>query len=153
MIYPLVLLALAALPAAIPTDEFTGIASDQVDVVEVNHYYDDEGEHVFDQLIFRDWDYEANRFQVRAWRLLKSPSQLPARNFQTGTYDVLWHDGDTTRRVEAKVFRESWTQHDPEMRERSFLPKEQRMELYSPRLFSDRINGIEQTPKQWTSEP
>lgn len=141
MIYPLVLLALAALPAVIPADEFTGIASDQVDVVEVNHFYDDEGRLVFDQLIFRDWDYEASRFQVRAWRLLKSQAQFPTRNLQTGTYDVVWHDGEVMRRVTARAFLQTWTQHDPELRERSYLPKEQRRRLHTPRLETQQGEG------------
>jgi hypothetical protein len=74
---------------------------------------------------------------VRAWRLLKSPAQIPHKNFNTGEYETLWHDGDVTRRVRGKSFRESWTQHDPELRERDYLPKDKRGELYKTRTVAD----------------
>jgi len=127
MTFALIIAAISLLPS-------DDVAVDSVDVVEVNHFFDDEARHVFDQLIFRDWDAQANRFQVRAWRLIKGDSQLPSRNWSTGGYIVIWHDGEVARRVEAKAYRESWSQHDPEMREREYLPKEQRRRLYTPRL-------------------
>lgn len=129
LLAPMLLAVSAA--GLLPSDD---VAADQVDMVEVNHYYDDEARHVFDQLIFYDWSASENRFQVRAWRLLKSSAQLPSRNWASGGYDVIWHDGEVTRKVQAKAMRETWTQHDPEMRERSYLPKEQRRRLYTPRI-------------------
>lgn len=127
-----------AMPAAVlfvclsivPSED---VARDEVDLVEVNHYYDDHARHVFDQIIFYDWSDAECRFQVRAWRLLKSPSQLPQRNWAGGGYDVIWHDGQLMRRVHARAMRETWTQYDPEMRERSHLPKDQRRRLFTPR--------------------
>jgi hypothetical protein len=121
---------------AIPTEERTGLAVDSVDRVEVNHFHDDEGRLVFDQLIFYDWCDSTNRFQVRAWRLMKSQSQMPTKNIATGRYDVLWHDGEVMRRVEAKSFTHTWTQHDPELRERNYLPKEHRRELQKLRTIT-----------------
>lgn len=126
-------LIIAAL-TLLPSDD---VVVDSVDMIEVNHFHDDEGGHVFDQLIFRDWDAQANRFQVRAWRLLKFTGQWPTHNWLTGRYEIIWHDGEITRRVEAKAMRETWTQHDPEMRERDYLPKEKRRRLYAPRIKSD----------------
>lgn len=107
--------------------------SDKVDLVEVNHYFDETASHVFDQVIFYDWSPEAARFQVRAWRLVKDAAQLPARNWASGGYDVTWNDGQFIRCVHAAAMRESWTQHDPEMRERGRYPKEYRRELLVPR--------------------
>jgi hypothetical protein len=125
-------LLLAALMLT-PPEEQTGVVVDAVDMVEVNHFYDDHGELVFDQLIFYDWCERANRFQVRAWRLLKATAQRPQRNWNGGGFVIVWHDGDLLRRVEAQVFRETWTQHDPEMDERSILAKEKRRELTAVR--------------------
>lgn len=113
------------------------VAQDSVDLIEVNHFYDEHGRLVFDQVIFYDWCTSQNRYQVRAWRLLKKPSQIPLRNFDTGEYETVWHDGDVLRRVRAQSFRESWTQHDPELREREYLPKDRRRELYKMRVVSD----------------
>lgn len=114
----------------------TDVAQDVVDLVEVNHFYDEHGRLVFDQVIFYDWCGTNCRYQVRAWRLLKKPAQVPQRNYVTGEYESIWHDGDVLRRVRAKTFRESWTQYDPELREREYLPKEKRRELYKMRVVS-----------------
>jgi hypothetical protein len=112
------------------------VAHDVVDLIEVNHFYDEHGRLVFDQVIFYDWCCSQTRYQVRAWRLLKNPAQVPTRNFSTGEYETIWHDGDVLRRVRAGSFRESWTQHDPELREREYLPKDRRRELYRTRVVS-----------------
>ena len=58
--------------------------TDYVDLVEVNHYFDNAGKPVFNQLIFYNWDEPAGRYNVCAWRLLKNPSQVPVRNPVTG---------------------------------------------------------------------
>lgn len=105
------------------------VLRDSVDLVEVNHYHDPRGQHVFDQLIFYDWSSQQRRFQVRAWRLIKSDSQLPLRDHRTGTWMVRWHDDGVLREVTAASRRETWTQYDPELIERENLPQEQRLDL------------------------
>lgn len=105
------------------------ILEETVDVAEHNHFFDDQGRHVFDQVIFYDWCPIHNRHQVRAWRLVKDPSQIPQRDWQDGGYFVLWYDQDVLRRVQAKSYRESWGQVDPELLEREWLPKELRKGL------------------------
>ncbi len=113
-----------------------GATNDRVELMEVNHFYDEHGKHVFDQVIFYDWCEKDCRYHVRAWRLLKKQAQLPARNWKHGDYVAVWQDGDLLRRVRAKSVRESWTQHDPELAEREFLPKEKRRDL--AKLIGDR---------------
>jgi hypothetical protein len=108
------------------------VAVDHVDLIEVNHFYDENGKHVFDQVIFYDWCSQENRHQVRAWRLVKSASQKPTRDWQGEGYETVWHDGDVLRHVTSKLHRESWTQYDPELLERNALPKDQRAELVKP---------------------
>ena len=103
--------------------------SDEVDLVEVNHFYDEQGRHVLDQTIFYEWCPLQSRFNIRAWRLIKSPNQLPQRDWKRDEFVTKWRDGDTLRTVVAKSFRESWTQYDPELVEQQFLPKEHRKEL------------------------
>ena len=106
--------------------------TDSVDLVEVNHFYYDLAQPVFDQVIFYEWSEAESRFQIRAWRLVKKPAQLPTRNWETGGYQMIWNDGTFIRQVHAAAMRETWTQYDPEMRERSHLPKEERRELLKP---------------------
>ena len=120
------------------------VLKDSVDLVEVNHYHDARGQHVFDQLIFYDWSSQQKRFQVRAWRLIKSDSQLPRREHRSGTWLVRWHDEGVMREVTAKSRRETWTQYDPELVERENLPQEQRLDL-SPASGSREHTWLTQT--------
>jgi hypothetical protein len=61
--------------------------------------------------------------------MVKKPNQLPQRNWTDGAYTAIWIDGEVLREVRAGSMRESWTQYDPELIEREFLPKEKRREL------------------------
>ena len=107
----------------------SSVIKDVVDLVEVNHYHDARGDHIFDQLIFYDWSSQKHRFQVRAWRLIKTESQLPRRDYRQATYLVRWHDDGVLREVTAASCRETWTQYDPELIERENLPQDQRLDL------------------------
>lgn len=128
----LALLLLAIVPAG-------DVVVDRVDLVELNHCYDDEGRHVFDQVIWYDWSPTAERHQVVAWRLVKSPEQLPQRRWllspgplspgSSPSYTATWQDGDVLRRVAAAAYRETWTQFDPELAEREHLPQQWRKGL------------------------
>ncbi len=102
---------------------------DEVDLIEINHCYDENGQLVFDQLLFYDWSADKGHYDVRDWRLLKSPIQVPRRSHETGGYVALWRDGNTMRRVHAKTVRETWTQYDPEIIEQEYLPKDKRRSL------------------------
>jgi hypothetical protein len=105
------------------------VTTDQVDLIEYNHLYDEQGRHVLDQVIFYEWSRGESRFQIRDWRLIKSNTQLPRHDAERGIYIATWHEGQTLRQVRATSLRETWTQYDPELIERSYLPKEQRREL------------------------
>jgi hypothetical protein len=105
------------------------IVEDRCDVVEVNHFYDADGRLVFDQVIYWDWCDDAERHQVRAWRLLKSCLQWPARDWERGGYLAVWIDGERLRVVRSATMRETWTQYDPELLERQILSTEGRREL------------------------
>jgi hypothetical protein len=119
------LLAIAAL-ALVPHDL---IPLDTADVIELNHFYDPEGRKVFDQVIFWEWHAEEAAFRVVAWRLWKSPAQTPHRDWLRGGYRTLWLDVDLPRLVRAASFHESWTQYDPELEDRHFLPPDRRRGL------------------------
>lgn len=118
-----------ALLASVVPQSLTPIVQDRVDLVEVNHYHDERGRKVFDQLIFYDWSEQRKRFQVRAWRLIKNDRQLPRRDYDSDLYRVVWHDEGVLREVIAKSQRETWTQYDPELVEREYLPQDQRIDL------------------------
>lgn len=109
------------------------VVADTVDLIEINHYYDQRGKLVLEQVIFWEWSDERCAFSVVAWKLLKSPHQRPRRNYKQGGYTTTWLDrtnrGKTLRRVRAKYTRETWTLHDPEVQDREFLPKQLRRGL------------------------
>jgi len=105
------------------------VAREACDLVELNHFYDDQARLVFDQVIFYDWSLSESRYNVRAWRLVKNPSQLPQRDWSGGGYSAMWQDGEQIRHIRSKSIRETWTQYDPELVEREYLPKEKRKEL------------------------
>ncbi|MGY8766884.1 MAG: hypothetical protein ACKVH8_00465 [Pirellulales bacterium] len=124
-----VTLSIAALLTSINAAPQDVAVADRVDLIEVNHYYDPQGRLVFDQVIFYDWSSRDSRFHVRAWRLLKSPWQIPRRSWTDGTYTTSWKDGEVIRDVKADMVRETWTQYDPELVERDYLPRERRRGL------------------------
>ncbi len=116
-----ILLALSIVPAPEP------LIRDAVSLTHVNHFYDPEGRHVFDQVIF--WRWEASRYVVMEWRLLKQPEHYPFREHSTGGYRTNWTDGERPRSVWSRDYREDWTQADPELADREVTPKEMRRGL------------------------
>lgn len=108
-----------------------GEKTEYVDLVELNHFIDDQGRQVFRQLVFYDWSDLDKRFQVRSWRLIKNDRQLPRRFWTPKRYECHWHDDGQRRTVLAKQMRETWTQQDPERANRKFLPEDQRVPLFA----------------------
>lgn len=114
---------------------------ERCDLLEVNHFYDDRGRLVFDQVLFYDWSPDDGRYQLRAWRVLHQRNDWPQYQHSRGLWEVRltessWaYIGDKQesvsihRVITAPACRESWTQYDPELTEREFLPKEKRREL------------------------
>ena len=110
------------------------VVRESVDLIELNHFYDEHGRLVFDQVIFYDWAAGEARYNVRAWRLVKNPAQLPQRDWRLGGYSAMWQDGEQIRYIYSISIRETWTQYDPELVEREFLPKERRKELRTVKM-------------------
>lgn len=108
--------------------------TDHFAAIEINSFYDEHGKHVFDQVIYRDFDGIAD------WRLVKCPSMLP-----TGR-KAIWFDGTCLRKVMGTSVYRTWTQAgvtgDPELEARKELPKEQRRELTSPRITKQRAQEL-----------
>ena len=69
--------------ASLASNPVEDVATDHVDLIEVNHFYDEKGRLVFDQIIFYDWSATRSRYNIRDWRLLKTRAQLPRRDWRT----------------------------------------------------------------------
>lgn len=99
--------------------QLANTVAEYVDLIELNHFYDQGGKLVYDQVIFYERAPETGRFQVRGWCLVEDREYLnrrPTKNLQTGLYQVDWYDADycVLRKVTSRLYRESWTQIDPE---------------------------------------
>lgn len=110
----------------------SGVARQRVDLIELHHSYDEVGRHVFDQLVFYDWSEEHAQYRVIAWRMVKRDSQLPVRNWRTHEYRCVWQDDGVLRDVRAPLYRETWSQHDPERANRRLFPEASRPDLLPP---------------------
>lgn len=113
------------------------VARDRVDLIEVNHFHDDEAQFIFTQVIF--WNWVAGRYEVVAWRMLRTkcnpqprPGLAPERMWPSRDWVSTWDDGGTLRRVRARLFEETWTQHDPEFADRSVLHEKLRRGFSRP---------------------
>ena len=108
-----------------------------VDLIELNHFYDQPGRLVYDQVIFYERSVATGRFQVRAWCLVEDREALnrrPIRNYVTDLVEVDWYDTDrrVLRRVTSRLYRESWTQIDPERADKKSHPEHLRVSLSLP---------------------
>lgn len=105
---------------------------ERVDLIEFNHFYDDLGRHAYDQVIFFEWSDEYLRYDVIAWCLVENDDgRLPVKTPSGGEYVVRWFDRDAKvqREVRSRLFRETWTQFDPERLNKRLLEEKYRLSL------------------------
>lgn len=107
-------------------------ARQRVDLIELHHSYDEVGRHVFDQLVFYEWSHKRGTYRVIAWRMVKREAQLPKRTFTPLGYRCLWQDDGVLREIWSPLFRETWSQFDPERANRKVFPEAGRPELAKP---------------------
>ncbi len=101
-----------------------------VELIELNHFYDCHGQHQFDQVIFYEWSPDYLRFHVIAWNLVEGDlKRLPRRLPGSGLYYVAWFDRDARlhRQVCAPLYRETWTQSDPERTNKQWIEEKDRL--------------------------
>lgn len=112
-----------------------------VDLIELNHFFDQQGRLVYDQVVFYERAPETGRFQVRAWCLVEDREYLnrrPVKNQETELYQVDWFDTDQRllRKITSRLYRESWTQVDPERSDKKFHDERLRISLIqNPKKF------------------
>lgn len=110
------------------------VAEETVDLIELNHFHDPCGRHVYDQVIFYQIAPETGQFRVRAWCLVEdreSLSRRPKVDPSTGVARVEWWDDQQQilRRLKSPQFRESWTQIDPERQDKTKWDERTRLTL------------------------
>lgn len=112
--------------AMIPSD---AVVLDEADVIEVNHYFDKDGNLVFKQVIFWRWRNDSANHHVFAWRFAKQSSQIPVHDWARNGYVSIWYDGQVLRCVRSRAIRETWTQYDPEVHDRTLFCQRRRCGL------------------------
>lgn len=110
------------------------VIDEPVDLIELNHFHDPCGRHVYDQVIFYDVAPETGKFHVRAWCLVEDRETLSRRPLKDPTTSIVrvewWDDQQQImRRLRSKQFRESWTQVDPERSDRACWDERLRLAL------------------------
>lgn len=101
-------------------------ATDHVDAVEVNHFHNSDGDLVFSQTLFREWDFDDH--YIAAWRI--STNRQGQQMSIGGRQQLLWAGPNGVRRVFTDRIFETWTQNDPEIDERNARPRAERRGLF-----------------------
>jgi hypothetical protein len=77
---------------------------DEVDLLEVNHMFDEQGKKIYSQVIFYEWNSTKSRHDVVGWRILPTRTNaatkktslaamdLPIYNERDGVYVCTWND-------------------------------------------------------------
>jgi len=123
----------------------TGVITESVDMIELCHMYDKSGDYNFDMILFYELCPATGRFLVRTWCHVEDSEFLnrrPVRNYQNNLIEVDWHDTDkkVVRHITSRLYRESWTQIDPEQLNRKFLHEEDRVALIDPKYLGKKSN-------------
>lgn len=108
---------------------------ERVDLIELNHHYDDLGRHNYDQVIYYEWSPEYSRYHVIAWSLVdEKRTRIPRRVPGTRQWYVRWTERGSSvpREVRSHLFRETWSQIDPESANKELLAEKYRLSLSRP---------------------
>lgn len=87
-----------------------------VDVVELNHRYDETGRHCYSQVIVWEWMPDYRRYRAKGFVLVQDGS-LSGYPLKRGDTYYIYRDGggiNPTYRLKSKVMIETWTDYDPE---------------------------------------
>ncbi len=106
--------------------------TERVDLIELNHFYDDLGRNMYDQVIFYEWSPDYRRYHVIAWCLVENDlGRMPSKVVGSDDYVVRWHDRDSKvrREVRSNLYRETWTRVDPERANKKLLDEKLRTSL------------------------
>lgn len=91
------------------------------DLVEVNHYAPDGG-NGFVQVIAWDWCPQHHRWHVQQWAIVEDWER--AGNVVTFSSDGVQVE------IGSRLFRETWTQTDPERENQKFFPVDLRRKVW-----------------------
>ena len=96
----------------------------RVDLIELNHFYAQGGDHVFDQVIFWERAPGTGKYRVQDWVLVEDQDVFHRRprSYVPGVHTVAWFVNGKLLVVTSPLLKESWTQIDPERRDQEKWP-------------------------------
>lgn len=121
----------------------SNVLEETTSLIELNHQYDLKGAAVFDQIIFWERLPETGKYRVRAWTLTdydnKEKRLALDINKSDHIYTVTYFDVDekANRKITSRLFRESWTQKDPEREDKKLYDEKTRVGLRKKKLPPD----------------
>lgn len=118
---------------------------ENVDLIELNHFYDKKGLWLYDQTIFWTIDPNTGKMHVRSWLLIDHHKKISKTN---NIFIVRYVDDKNTYRIIKSInFKESRTQFDPERENKEICPESLRIKLVDPKLkIKDIKNELDTTP-------
>lgn len=115
----------------------TPVSAETADLIELNHCYNEDGQLVFDQLIFWEWNEDESCYNVAAYRVLRAETNALRFDWNQKEYVASWCDHGLLREIRAPHYRQTWTQYDPELEDRRRFPQEARKGLrYETLIFA-----------------
>lgn len=100
-------------------------------IIELNHRFDDAGRHCYDQYIFWEWHPSLGRHVALGFALESDKLRLKRLG---NACDLEWivstEKGYVTRNIKAPVFRETWTDYDPERQDKDTYPESKRRKMW-----------------------
>jgi hypothetical protein len=108
---------------------------ESVDLIELNNKYSKDGKHTFTQVIFWERHPGDGKYHVRDWYLVEERESLngiPVRNAKSDRWDSVFVKQGVYHHVTSKLFKESFTQFDPEVEDKRKWPSEMRRPLSDP---------------------
>ena len=105
---------------------------DEVDAIQVHHMLDEQGRHIFSELIF--WEkVEGVGLCVVDWRLLKPGRTKPVFNSSRKQWVARFLEGGIEREIRGDRYWETMSANDPELENREVWPTKRRRELSASR--------------------
>ena len=104
-----------------------GNLANQVDKIELNHYYDAEARLCYDQIIIQKWSPDYGRFDTQDWWLVEDLEDYPNRDSR-GWF--VFNKELKQPIVRTKIYVETWTfDFDPERWSKKLFDEKYRVPL------------------------
>lgn len=113
----------------------SNVLEENTSLIELNHQYNLDGTPLFDQIIFWEKLPETGKYRIRAWTMAdydKKEKRFALNiNDSDHIYTVTYFDTDerVNRKIISRLFRESFTQKDPEREDKLLYDERTRVGL------------------------